>query len=76
MFVVYGAVCAAHATGTDGAPGWTWYVAVLPACWLLGLLVERGWSAPCRRWLSAALIPGTDRLGARGDPHRCGDRDA
>jgi peptidoglycan/LPS O-acetylase OafA/YrhL len=55
MFCVFAIVDLAHATGTDGALGWIWYVPAIAVAWLLGWIVSRGFSTPLERWLRRRL---------------------
>ncbi|WP_240732384.1 MULTISPECIES: acyltransferase family protein [Dyella] len=55
MFVVTALVQIYKAYGENIAWGWLWYVPALPACWLLGTLVERWVSVPSERWLKVRL---------------------
>lgn len=56
MFVVFAVVRLFKASGGDLRTGWLWYLPVVALCWLLGLVVERGLSGPCERWLKRRFL--------------------
>jgi peptidoglycan/LPS O-acetylase OafA/YrhL len=51
MFVVYAIVRLYRWSGADARSGFLWYLPAFVLCWALGVLVMRGWSAPCERRL-------------------------
>ena len=57
MFVVFAIVRAYQWSGAGRPTGFLWYLPAFLACWLLGLLVARGLSQPCERWLRRMLMP-------------------
>ena len=56
MFVVFPAVWLHRASGGNAALGFLWYPPALLLCWALGVLVARGVSQPCERWLRRRLL--------------------
>ena len=51
MFVVYALVRLYRWAGGDVRAGFLWYLPACVLCWALGVLVARGISGPCERWL-------------------------
>jgi peptidoglycan/LPS O-acetylase OafA/YrhL len=51
MFCIFAVVDLARAIDVGPGWGWIWYPAAIGSSWLLGLLVARGFSQPCERWL-------------------------
>lgn len=68
MFVVYAVVRLYRAWDGDPAHGWLWYPPALLACWLLGVVVDRGLSTPCERWLRRRLLGHRDAAAASEAP--------
>jgi peptidoglycan/LPS O-acetylase OafA/YrhL len=65
MFVVFALVRLYRWSGADARTGFLWYLPAFVACWALGVLVARFWSAPCERWLRGRwLRRGTKRVEA------------
>ncbi|MES2297594.1 MAG: acyltransferase [Pseudomonadota bacterium] len=58
MFVVWLVVAAFTATGASQTHAWLYYLPAIGASWLLGALVERTVSSPCRRFLMRRAHPG------------------
>ncbi|UGB38698.1 acyltransferase family protein [Frateuria soli] len=65
MFVVFALVRLYRWSGADARSGFLWYLPAFVACWALGMLIARGWSAPCERWLRERwLRPATSPVAA------------
>ena len=73
MFVVFAVVRIFRLNGGDPRWGFVWYLLALPLCWLLGVAVERGLSAPCERWLRTRLLPHRIVLARQVEPLRVTD---
>ncbi|HET6807373.1 MAG TPA: acyltransferase [Frateuria sp.] len=61
MFVVFALVRVFRWSGADARLGFLWYLPAFGLCWGLGVVVARGWSVPCERWLRrrrAQPVPG------------------
>lgn len=56
MFCVFGWLGVAAYGGLPRPLGFLTYVAILPSCWLLGLVLARFVSQPAERWLRAARL--------------------
>jgi len=67
MFVVFTIMQLYRWSGADARTSWLWYLPAFAACWLLGVLVARGLSLPCERWLRARwLRPSRARVAGAG----------
>jgi peptidoglycan/LPS O-acetylase OafA/YrhL len=65
MFVVFAIMRLYRWSGAGPHTGFLWYLPAFALCWALGVLVARGWSLPCERWLRDRwLRPATTTLRA------------
>jgi hypothetical protein len=70
VFVVFAIMRLYRASGADPRFGFVWYLPAFALCWVLGVLVARGLSLPCERWLRGLwLRPAPAATGAAHPAH-------